>query len=415
LRGTGGEVPPVYSPLAFDKESEVLETIQVKAYCRFIRRKVYKRGCVCKENRAPILLSAPTTERLLPKSNIGISIWALLLVNKYAYQQPLNRSLEQLRAHGLSLAMGTVVDGIQKLLPYFIPVYDAIVARSLAAKHWHADETGWKVFESVEGKKNHRWFLWIFHNQETVVYRMNASRSSQVLIDHFGKEHPGGKLNVDRYSAYKAIAKKGLFILAFCWAHVRRDFLSYAKGYPHQEDWALAWVNRIGELYHINNQRIAHQSSSKEFCEYDKALRGSVFSMRRTMEEEQAKPELLCSAKKLLKSLSRHWEGLTVFVEDPDIPMDNNLAERGLRGSVVGRKNYYGSGSVASAQLAAALFTLFETLKLWKLNIHTWLLGYFYECALLGGRPPDDVSPFIPWEMTEKQRELFAKPPCHEG
>ncbi len=71
--------------------------------------------------------------------------------------------------------------------------------------------------------------------------------------------------------------------------------------------------------------------------------------------------------------------------------MDNNTAERGLRGSVVGRKNYYGSGAVWSAELAAALFTIFGTLKLWKLNVHTWLLGYFYECALLGGKPPEDI------------------------
>lgn len=45
----------------------------------------------------------------------------------------------------------------QKLLPYFVPLYDAIIERSIAVKHWHADETSWKVFESIEGKKNHNW------------------------------------------------------------------------------------------------------------------------------------------------------------------------------------------------------------------------------------------------------------------
>ena len=88
------------------------------------------------------------------------------------------------------------------------PLYDLIVERSLSAAHWHADETGWKVFEALEGKANNRWFLWIFRNQETMVYKIHPSRSAAVLREHFGEEHPGGTLNVDRYSAYKAIAKQ---------------------------------------------------------------------------------------------------------------------------------------------------------------------------------------------------------------
>src|SRR3990167_6523027 len=97
----------------------------------------------------------------------------------------------------------------------------------------------------------------------------------------------------------------------------------------------------------------------------------------------------LCSAKKILGSLNNHWGGLTTFVDHPEIPMDNNIAERRLRGSVVGRKNYYGSGAIWSAQLAACMFTIFETLKMWNVNPHTWLLTYLYECAMNGGAPPD--------------------------
>ena len=204
-----------YEELPGYSESDILEIINIKAHRRIIYRQKYKRHCFCKKNTDPQILSAPITERLIPKSKFGISIWALLLLKKYEYQQPINRTLEELKGYGLSLSAGTMTDGFQKLLTYFIPVYDAIIARSIAAKHWHADETGWKVFEAVEGKKNHNWFLWIFHNEETVVYKMHPTRSSVALIEYFGEDHTGGTLNVDRYSAYKAIAKKGLFILAF--------------------------------------------------------------------------------------------------------------------------------------------------------------------------------------------------------
>jgi transposase len=403
-----------YEELPGDAESDILE-VEVKAHRRIIYRKKYKRHCFCKKNPDPQILSAPITERLLPKSKLGITIWALLLLKKYEYQQPINRVLEELSDCGLSLSAGTVTDGFQKLLPYFIPIYDAIVERSVAANHWHADETGWKVFEAIEGKKNNNWYLWIFHNEETVVYKMHPTRSSEVLVEYFGSNHDGGTLNVDRYGAYKAIAKKGLFILAFCWAHVRRDFLKHAKGYTEQEAWALCWVGRIGNLYHINNQRIQHKQKSKLFHKKDCELRKAVSDMEKEFTKQLADTTLLPSAKKLLKSLNKHWNGLTIFVDRPEIPMDNNIAERGLRGSVVGRKNYYGSGAVWSAELAAALFTLFKTLKLWKINVHTWLLAYFYECALIGGTPPENINQFLPWEMTEKQRDLLSKPPCYEN
>jgi transposase len=220
---------------------------------------------------------------------------------------------------------------------------------------------------------------------------------------------------VDRYSAYKVIAKEGLFILAFCWAHVRRDFLKHAKGYVEQEGWALAWVERIGKIYHINNERIQHKPKSKLFHEKDNELKQTVSEMKKELTKQLEDTALLPSAKKILKSLNKHWSGLTVFVDRPEIPMDNNTAERGLRGSVVGRKNYFGSGSIWSAELAAALFTIFKTLKLWKINVHSWLLAYFYECALIGGAPPENIKKFLPWEMMAQQRQLLSKPPSYKN
>lgn len=404
-----------YEELPGTEDSEVLEVINVSAHRRVIHRKKYKRCCQCVKNQDPQIITAPQAERLFPKCKLGISIWALLLINKYEYQQPLNRTLEQLSNHGLSLAIGTVAEGMQKLVSYFTPVYDAIVDRSIAAKHWHADETGWKVFETIEGKKNHRWFLWIFHNKETVVYKMSPSRSSDVLKEYFGETHQGGILNVDRYGAYKVIAKSGLFILAFCWAHVRRDFLEYAKAYSRHESWALSWVDAIGGLYHINNQRISYREKSKSFRKYDQQLKNELSKMKTLLEQQRDDKSLLPSAIKLLDSLYKHWDGLIVFVDYPAIPMDNNQAERGLRGSVVGRKNYYGSGAVWSAQLAAMMFTIFETMKLWKVNPHTWLLTYLQECVMYNGSPPDTIENYLPWVMKPKLLELFSRPPVHEN
>lgn len=109
-----------YEELSIWSESDILE-IDVKAHRRIIRRKKYKRTCFCKGNPDPQIVSPPVIGRLLPKSKMGISIWALLLLKKYEYQQPIHRAIEELNEFGLSLSSGTVTDGFQKLLPYFVP------------------------------------------------------------------------------------------------------------------------------------------------------------------------------------------------------------------------------------------------------------------------------------------------------
>jgi transposase len=90
--------------------------------------------------------------------------------------------------------------------------------------------------------------------------------------------------------------------------------------------------------------------------------------------------------------------------------MDHNAAERILRNPVVGRKNYYGSGSVWSAHLAAIMFSVLQTLLLWGLNPHHWLSAFLQACAENGAQSPADLSPFVPWQMSAERRELLSRP-----
>jgi transposase len=92
------------------------------------------------------------------------------------------------------------------------------------------------------------------------------------------------------------------------------------------------------------------------------------------------------------------------------VPLDNNLAENTIRGPVNGRKNYYGSGSLWSAQLAAALFSIFNTLELWGINPRHWLSVYLCACADNAGKAPTDITPYLPWEMDQARREALSRP-----
>jgi transposase len=280
---------------------------------------------------------------------------------------------------------------------------------------WHADETRWLVFAEPEVKPSPRWYLWVFISATTVVYRAEPTRSAEVPKDHFGKDAEG-ILSVDRYAAYKVLLndQEVRIILAFCWAHVRRDFLSLAKDWPEQQQWGFDWVNRIGKLYGLNRARLAALEAPEDdpgAVEQTQAkLNEAVGQMRKECEAQLADPNLHGACRKVLESLKRHWSGLVIFVTHPEVAMDNSEAERKLRGPVVGRKNYYGSGSLWSAVLTVVLFSLFQTLLIWNFNVRLWLSAYLGACAQAGGRAPPNPENWLPWNMDEAGRRRFERP-----
>ena len=284
----------------------------------------------------------------------------------------------------------------------------SIVTKSLTATHWHADETRWPVFVDWDGKHGHRWQMWVVVSKSTVVFQLDPTRSAQVPVAYFGKTATG-ILSVDRYVAYKVLRKEGRIVLAFCWAHVRRDFLGVAKDWGGQhERWAFGWVTKIGELYQLNDERLQGLDVPEKFATAQSRLCAAVARMAELHRVELADATVIGAPRKVLESLAKHWAGLIVFVDHPEVPMDNNVAERAQRNEVVGRKNYYGSGSVWSGKLAAMLFTVFQTLLLWKLNPRLWLSEYLQACAEHGGQAPADAESFLPWNLSAHRRASLA-------
>ena len=395
-----------FAPVSGTEDSTILE-IEVQAHRRLVRRHRYRPTCDCGVH--PGVLTAPPAPRVIPKSMVGVSIWVTVLLDKYLFYRPTYRLLADLRTHGLDLSLGTLTDGLQRLVPLLEPIYEAMAARSREQPLWHADETRWQVFATLEGKVGYRWYLWAFHAAEVVVFVLAAGRAHEVPEEYLGPD-AAGIMVVDRYKAYQAISqvKSGAIVLAFCWAHVRRDFLAVARSWPEQQDWALGWVERIGEIYRLNDVRRAVLEDAAAFAEADAPLRQAVVALGEQGAAELTQPELHPARRKVLESLGVHWTGLTVFVEHAEVPMDNNTAERSQRGPVVGRKNYYGSGAVWAGRLAAMLFSLLQTLCLWELNPRSWLTAYLTACAEAGGKVPENVERFLPWNLSEQERARWS-------
>jgi len=399
-------------PRGDTEDSEQIE-IEVRAYRRVIHRRRYQRTCTCE---GPLTITAPPAPKLIPKGRYGISVWVEVILDKYFSFRPTERLLALWRLLGLDLAPGTVTDGLQRLEVLLRPIYEALQERNRQGDLHQADETRWPVFIVLEGKEGYGWWLWVVLSRDTVVFLLNSSRGHTVPENHFRAESRGVVV-VDRYSAYKAMSwvKDGVLVLAFCWAHARRDFVRVGKGWPELKSWALEWLKRIRELYQLNRRRLAAKRYSAEFKEADGCLRQAVAEMKQQMEAELARADLATPCRKVLESLQEHWVGLTRFVDDPRIPMDNNGSERCGRGPAVARKNFYGSGSQWSGQLAAAAFSIFATLSMWKLNPRKWLTWYFEQCAAAGGKVPADIQPFLPWNLGEEKKKELSDSKLPEG
>jgi transposase len=271
------------------------------------------------------------------------------------------------------------------------------------------DETRWMVFVEIEGKTGYRWWLWVVVTQQTVCYLVDPSRSSEVPRALL--EGAQGILNVDRYSAYKTLAleEKGIQ-LAFCWAHVRRDFDGAATKHDKLKGWAEAWIDGIGLAYKLNDERLeVYQKDEEAFARRDRVLRQAMDNLKEQAKRELADPGLHEEQKKVLTSLLNHWQGLTVFLDHPDVPMDNNVAELHLRNPVVGRKNYYGSGAEWSGHLSACLFTILATLQRNRVNPRHYLEVYFETCAANEGKPLENIEAYQPWDLSQEVREAIER------
>src|SRR6266702_6802890 len=407
-----------FAPFPGVEESTIIE-VQVQAHLRRIQRRRYQKTCQCPQ--VPGIVTAPPAPRVIAKSPLGVSLWTMVLLDKYLYGRPTYRFCEQLKHHGVPLSQGTLTQGLQKIAMLFEPVMTKLYERQMGEKRFHGDETRWAVFEEIAGKTGHRWYLWVMQSASVVFYRMAPGRGADVLTEHCAKRHKDlvdVVLVCDRYSAYKCLAKDcDDLILAFCWAHVRRDFLKASHSWPELTHWMWDWVEDIRDLYRLNAARLAvwdetvpfaHQSPA--FAEPHRDLKTKLSEMQARCEAHLQEPDLHVAKQTVLSSLHNHWDGLTVFVGCPEVAMDNNTAERSLRNPVVGRKNYYGSGRVWSAYLAAMMLSVLQTMLLWGLNPHHWLTAFLQACADHGGKSPTDLSAFLPWQMTPERRAELARP-----
>ena len=394
--------------------SSIVE-IEVSSYRRVIRRPRWRRGCACASS--PMEVSAPPAPRLFAGTSFGTSVWARLLFERYACFRPLRRVAAWLSDQGLAVSAGTLGDGAHRFTPLFEPVAGAILARQNEAAVRHGDETTWRVQSLREQGRSSRAWLWTSVSSDAVYFHVDPSRSAEVAMKLFGAAGRHTVLVCDRYAAYKKLARipGGLVTLAWCWSHVRRDYIHCAAGEEQLTPWCERWIGRIALLYRLNEERLTRYDPGAErqnaaFARAQGKLKNAIESQFAQALRELAALPAQAREGKALRSLLNHREGLSVFLERPSVPMDNNQAERALRGPVIGRRLSFGSVSEAGARLTAMMYSVLGTLSSNGIDPLRWLEAWLTACAENGGRAPGDLSAWLPWSMGAQRRRALMAP-----
>lgn len=319
--------------------------------------------------------------RLIPGGRYSEDFAVQVVCDKYANHLPLDRQRRMMRDRGLLISTATLCDLVRRVAGICEPTWHALRTRALDSDAIGLDESRWKLLVAPEGDKGKprrrprstKQWLWSLVGDEAVYIHIDPKRNEAVADEMLGDY--AGVIMVDGFSSYPSLVRKrqkagSPLRIAFCWAHVRRKFINAEENYPEASD----GLDLIDELYAIEEQArvVAALSGGDDPAAHHIAL----LEARRNLRAD-ARPILerfvewmngieCLPASALGRAIAytvKRIDGLSVFLDEPAVPLDNNHTERSLRGPVVGRKNHYGSRSPDGLHDAEVLYSLVESAR----------------------------------------------------
>jgi len=340
---------------------------------RFVIARHQRQKYRCRCNGA--VVTAPGPRKLIPGGRYSAAFGVEVAASKYLDHLPLERQSRMMEREGLVVSSQTLWDQIDALARHLEPTYQALAAQTLSSPVVHADETHWRLMAKSERKK---YWVWCLSSERSAFYRIFDNRAKGAAASLLSGYR--GIVLADGYGAYQSLALAGPgFTLAHCWAHARRKFVEIEEHYPQP---VREILDLIGELYAVERE-VPRAQEEEPPAEAARRL-----ALRAEVRQERSRPvverirQWTGSQRALPRSglgqavhyLLELWPGLTRFLDDARIPLDNNPVERALRGVVVGRKNYYGSRSRRGCEVAALFYTLVESAKQCGVEPKSYLL-----------------------------------------
>lgn len=294
----------------------------------------------CRKKVEPVVADA------LPGSKLGNRTMVMTSWLHYGLGNTLSQIVDVFNYHfQMKLTPGGLLQTWYRMQTILYPWYEQLQTEALASAVLHADETSWRV----NGKT--RW-LWCFATNEMTYYMIDHSRGEAALRKFFIEEFQGTLVS-DFWGAYNAVkcaARQG------CLVHLLRDLQTvdqYKRGGENWPAFAKKLRRLVGDAIRLWRQ--------DELSVESRASRRVLLDQRldEIIETDWGDKQ----AKRLIKRLRRHRDDLFTFLDKPNVPFENNLAERAVRPAVIIRKNSYCNRSQQGADTQAVLMSIYRTIE----------------------------------------------------
>lgn len=351
------------------EDSEYLTKIPAQYYVVVQMRHKYRCG-KCHGD----IQTAPVPPRITPGSSYSDEMIIDAAVSKYCDLIPMERQAEMAAREGFKgIPAQSLIETSHSLADFLKSTYRRLRNEMLSSSVWHADETPHRM---LEGSESSSWYLWGFLTKTTSYFECHDTRSGDVASELLLKSKCEYLVS-DVYSGYnKAVTdtntirkEKELVLIkqAYCNAHARRYFRQASDAFPEESEFYLKQYRKIYRL-----ERLAQKNPDKinkirkRMCKYFEKIRDKCLS---DVGGYSSKSKL----GKAMNYFLKNYEGFTRFIDNQELPIDNNPAERVLRSPVIGRKTWYGTHSERGAETMAILFSIMQSCKINKVNPREYL------------------------------------------
>ena len=377
--------------------TEVLEYVPESwKVIRHVRPKFSCRVC-------DTIVQAPATGLLARRLRHGPSLLAHVVVAKYANHLPLYRQSEMYARSGIEIDRSSLTDDVGHVAKILSPLIDLLAKDVMASPTLHGDDTPVKVLAPGAGKtKTGR--LWAYVRDErghdgdrppAAIYYYSPDRKGEHPVAHLDRF--SGHLHADGYAGFNvlyaqtSVGEPAKVAEVACMAHVRRKFFDIhaATASPI----AGEAIKQIAVLYGVEDEARGQPPDQRSAIRIAKS-KPLMTAFHAWLEQQLARiPKGGDLAVAIRYTLTR-FVALSRYLDDGTLEIDNNIAERAIRGLAIGRKNWLFAGSDTGGQRAAAIYSLIETAKLNAINPEAWLADILPR---IDDHPNKRLAELLPW------------------
>jgi transposase len=384
---------PCCGKLRAKVSEEISEQLEFQPAVFYVNEHVrYIYACQDEDCTASVV-TAPKPPQPIDKGLAGPGMLAFVATSKLAEHLPLNRLEDVTCRYGIHIARSTQCDWMAACAQLARPLYALMVRRTLASKVLGTDDT---TVPLRDGQLDHTRtaYFWAYvgdHEHPYICYDFTTSHSRegpQKFLQGFR-----GYLQGDAYSGYIeiALASNGKIKHAGCWAHARRYYHRAREKAPTQAvHEALAYIQR---LYEVEDEAAELSSADRLHLRRDKSA-GILNEFHQWLQQQAAVVLPQSPLGEAINYTLNQWQSLSLFLEDGDLPLDNNRTEHALRQQVLGRVNWLFVGSGRGGETAAVLYTLVATCKRLRIDPFAYLRDVFTRLPEIAtDKPVEDLLP----------------------